>query len=558
MPPPRPFPPSNGKKRRWQRAAIGCYRIGLVVAALALLRAQPKPAVQPDRAKILAESQAVLSSTKSLGDPSDGLFPLLDSRQETIGWATTTNPQAQKIQGYSGPSEALVILDANRSVKAVRLLASADTTAHVQKIRDDPQFWNQWTGKSEASLGANPTPRLVTGASLTSQTIARGIAARFGAQGMDEWFPQPLSLPEIAQWFPAADRIDEISKTPGRYQIRHGEKTLGSILRSSRMGVSARGFNGTSDVILALDPTGKTLLGVALLASRDNQPYVGDVQQELKFADGFAGKSTAEIFAADPENSAALLVSGASFTATAVIATVHEMLRREQAEAAAHAIPWKTYAAITWIALGLLAGFAKGRHAKKIRLAFAVLSVIAGISLGWLVSQDQLIGWGSDGLDPRAALPLLLLTAVALVVPAFTGKNIYCSRICPHGAAQTLAGQVINRRFHLPPKLHALLNRVPWLLLLTIWALAFLASGLPFSYFEPFEMWSSGFVAFVPATIFTVGLLAAFFLPQAYCHYGCPTGALLRFLTSAPGRWTTKDSTAGTLLLLAAVVTASH
>jgi len=177
--------------------------------------------------------------------------------------------------------------------------------------------------------------------------------------------------------------------------------------------------------------------------------------------------------------------------------------------------------------------------------------VAAGIGLGWMVSQDQLLGWGTNGFGLRGALPLLVLTAVAMVVPAFTGKNIYCSRICPHGAAQSLAGQAIKKRFALPKKLHAVMDRVPWLTLVAIWVLAFLGSNLPFAYFEPFETWSSGFVAFVPATILTVGLLAAFFLPQAYCHYGCPTGALFKFLTHAPGRWTSKDSIAGALLVAA-------
>jgi NosR/NirI family transcriptional regulator, nitrous oxide reductase regulator len=148
-------------------------------------------------------------------------------------------------------------------------------------------------------------------------------------------------------------------------------------------------------------------------------------------------------------------------------------------------------------------------------------------------------------------LPLLALTAVALVVPAFTGKNVYCNRICPHGAAQTLLGRVVRKRFSLPPKFHLIMTRVPWLTLLVIWVLAFMASGLPFAYFEPFETWSSGFVAFVPATIFTVGLIAAFFLPQAYCHYGCPTGALLKFLTASPTAWTRRDTFAAVLVAAA-------
>ena len=85
----------------------------------------------------------------------------------------------------------------------------------------------------------------------------------------------------------------------------------------------------------------------------------------------------------------------------------------------------------------------------------AVVSVVAGLLLGWMVSQDQMIGWGVNGFGVGAILPLVVLTAAALVVPAFTGKNVYCNRICPHGAAQTLAGEFLRKRLHLPPKLLA-------------------------------------------------------------------------------------------------------
>lgn len=549
-PSPRPLP-SDGK-RRWKRWALACYRLGIILAALALLRALPAPARELDRGKILEEAKSVLSSTVSVGDPDDGLFPLLDKDGEPTGWATSSDPQAEKIQGYSGPSEVLVIFDASRAVKAVRFLESADTAGHVQKIRDDTAFWEQWTGKNESTLGAPGKPRIVTGATLTSEAIARGIAARFGAEGMDQWFPAPLTTAQLAKWFPEADRIEDTDE-PGTYRIWKADQALGLVLRSSRMGVSARGFNGISDVIVCLDPSASKILGIGFLGSRDNVPYIDDVAQEVKFADGFAGRSVAEVMASDPDQSEDLMVSGASVTGGAVIASVHEMLRRHHAEEIAKGVPWKSYLAFSWIGLGVLVGLSKWGNKARIRISFAVISVAAGVALGWIISQDQVIGWGQDGLDFRRALPLLALTAVAMVVPAFTGRNIYCSRICPHGAAQSLVGQAFKKRFALPKKLHLILERLPWLTLIVIWGLAFIGSGIPFSYFEPFETWSSGFVAFIPAAIFTVGLLAAFFLPQAYCHYGCPTGALLKFLTHAPGRWTMKDTIAGVLLAAAAL-----
>ena len=537
---------------RWKRWTMGCYRLGVILAALACLWALPRNQRILDPEKILSEAKSVLPTASSVGEPSEGLYPLSDTDGNLLGWATSTFPQAQKIQGYSGPSELLVIFDSNRVVRGVRFLASEDTDGHVRKIRDDVAFWDQWTGKPEASLGADPGPVIVSGATLTSEAMARGLAARFGAEGMDQWFAKPLGLPDIAKLFPKADLIRDADE-PGAYEIFHGTEKLGIVLRSSRMGVSARGFNGTSDVIVALGAGDGKILGIGMLGSRDNQPYVGDVGDEVKYSDGFAGKTVGEVIAEDSEDSPSLFTSGASLTNYAVVESVQEMLKRHQAEDVQAGFPWKPALALAWIALGVFVGVGKRGKSAGIRIAFAIVSVVAGVAFGWMVSQDQLVGWGANGLDVRLVLPLVVLTAVALVVPAFTGKNIYCNRICPHGAAQTLAGQLVKKRFALPPKIHSVMIRIPWLTLLVIWILAFVASGIPFAYFEPFESWSSGFVAFIPAAIFTIGIIASFFLPQAYCHYGCPTGAMLKFLTHAPGRWTGSDSVAGVMVAAAAV-----
>lgn len=547
--PEAPRTQTNGK-RRLKRWVLGSYRLGVILAALACLRALPRDEAALDPARMLELSQEVIPAALAAGDPDDGLFPLTDGDSRIVGWATSTNPQAAKIQGYSGSSELLVVFGADRRVKGVRFLASADTDGHVKMVRDDRPFWRQWDGMAEAELGAPGEAVVVSGATLTSEAMARGVAARFGAEGMDEWFPEALTLADVAKQFPGADRISG-SGIGGVHEVWKGDELLGKVLRSSRMGISARGYNGTSDVIVCLAPDGVKILGIGFLGSRDNEPYVSDVRDEVKYADGFAGKSVEQVLAEDVRESPSLFTSGASYTNGAVVESVREMLRRHIAEEEGRGFPWKASLAFAWIGLGIFCGVHKAGNRPAARYGFAAVSVAAGLTLGWMVSQDQLVGWGMNGFGIRGILPLLVLTAAALVIPAFTGKNVYCNRICPHGAAQTLAGRLVKKRFHLPPKLHAALTRLPWLTLLAIWALAFFASGIPFAYFEPFETWSSGFVAFVPATILTVGLVAAFFLPQAYCHYGCPTGALLKFLTASPTAWTRRDTIAGLLIAAA-------
>jgi Na+-translocating ferredoxin:NAD+ oxidoreductase RnfG subunit len=367
---------------------------------------------------------------------------------------------------------------------------------------------------------------------------------------MDEWFPSELQIKDVVKQFPLADRLSN-GRGQGIYDVWAKEEKIGVVLRSSRMGVSARGYNGTSDVIVCLTLDGEKILGVGFLGSRDNEPYITDVGNEVKYADGFAGKTPEQVLGEDENDSPSLFTSGASYTNQAVVGSVKEMLRRYRTVESSGGFPWKSACACCWVLLGVFVGIHPLGNRSWARKGFAVLSVGAGILLGWMVSQDQLVGWGMNGFQVKGILPLLMLTAVALIVPAFTGKNVYCNRICPHGAAQVLAKSLVKKRFSLPPKIHALFSRLPWLTLLVIWGLAFFASGIPFAYFEPFETWSSGFMALIPAAILTVGLVAAFFLPQAYCHYGCPTGALLKFLTASPTAWTHRDSVAGVLVIVA-------
>jgi NosR/NirI family nitrous oxide reductase transcriptional regulator len=545
------LPPQSKATRRAKRVLMACYRLGLLAAAflclhLTTLRREHGQANQLDLAGVLPRVKGYLPAAASIGPAvgDDLLSPVFDANDETIGWAAQTFPESRPVTGYAGPSNLLVIFDASRRLTGACLLESADTAGHVAKVEADHRFFSQWNGRSQSSLGAASEPVIVSGASLTSEAMARGLAARFGATGMDQWFLAEIPLQEVRRWFPAAARVE------GNTALDTEGKPLGTLLRSSRMGVAARGFQGAQDLLVALD--GERVLGVSLLGSRDNEPYTLDVRDGLVFDTPFTGKSRDEILAL--ESGTAVMVSGASRTAESVEETVKEMLRRHFAPAAKTdpSIGLREGGALAWIGAGLFLGLGPWRGRKRLRAAFAIASVLTGgLWLGLMTGQDQWIKWSMRGSAAGSALPLLALTATALLIPAAFGKNIYCSHLCPHGAAQQLLGSARRRRRALPPKLHRVLVTVPWLTLGLLWLLAFLGIGFPFAHAEPFEVWSAGFIALIPVLIFLAGLLTAIWLPQAYCHYGCPTGAVLKFLASAPGRWTRRDSIAAAILSIA-------
>lgn len=530
------------------------YRLGLLAAAFVCLyfttarRERERSNTLEGSAEILAAIRSYLPAAASLGPPEgeESLSPVLNADGEPVGWAAQTYPEAQAITGYSGPSNLLVVMYLSQRVAGVRMLESADTVGHVAKVVADTKFFEQWNGRTGSSLGAAGTPHIVSGASLTSEAMARGVAARFGAAEMGQWFPQEITVEDVRSWFPEAASIssNDVLSAEG--------KAIGVILRASRMNVAVRGFQGSSDVLVALNANKKSIVGVSIHASRDNEPYLSSVRDTLNFDTPYAGLSVDEILTREPDTT--LLVSGASRTAEAVEETVREMLRRWSAPPPARkaVLGVRDGIALVWIAAGAVIGLTSLRGRKWARLGFAAFSVlVGGLWLGLMTGQDQWIKSAMRGSVAVTSIPLLALTASAILIPAAFGKNLYCAQLCPHGAAQQLLGALRKRRVAVPAKVHRVLVAVPWMTLGGLWLLAFLGLGFPFAHAEPFEIWSAGFIALAPVAIFFTGLVAAIFLPQAYCHYGCPTGAVLKFLASSPGRWTRRDGIAGGIVMVA-------
>ena len=71
--------------------------------------------------------------------------------------------------------------------------------------------------------------------------------------------------------------------------------------------------------------------------------------------------------------------------------------------------------------------------------------------------------------------------------------------------------------------------------------------------FDAYLLASAGIASIVLAV---AGLIASLFVPQAYCHYGCPTGAIFEFVRShgRADRFGRSDLVAGLLLILAIVL----
>ena len=203
------------------------------------------------------------------------------------------------------------------------------------------------------------------------------------------------------------------------------------------------------------------------------------------------------------------------------------------------------------VILGLLIGLSSLRANKKLRVVF-LLALVAylGVMNADMLSSAQLIGWAQYGVPWRSAGGLFLLTCAAFLVPLTTSRNLYCSHLCPHGALQQLIRGRFGWQLVISKHLARGLRFVPFVLLAICIVVAMTNAAFSLVDLEPFDAWVFSVAGWPTLAIAGFGLTASIFIPMAYCRYGCPVGALLRFL-SHNGQWSRRD-TAATVLVLAA------
>jgi hypothetical protein len=374
----------------------------------------------------------------------------------------------------------------------------------------------------------------------------------------------PITFSEIKAIYPAADTTrDDPGERAGVFVYDSSGQQIGYVLRTMPHVDSIIGYRGWTDTLVAFDPALR-VIGVQIRGSQDTHDHVGDVKGDPYFLETWKGKPWDEVARTTPEEAGIEGVSGATMTSLAVAEGI--MRRLASADAALAIRPSPLRIAARDIGLGLVIAAAlvltvTGTHGRKwIRRSFQVLVIAyVGFLSGDLLAQSLVVGWAQQGSAPwRTAPGLVLLMAAALAIPWATGKPLYCQHICPHGAAQELLGRIAPKRWRiaLPRSFAAGLRWLPPLLLGFVVVVSMLVLPIDLAHIEPFDAYIIKSAGWATVSIALVGLVASLFVPMAYCHYGCPTGALLNFVR-AHGRadhFSRRDLAALLLLGLAALL----
>ncbi len=498
--------------------------------------------------------QDALPTAVNFGGPSQsvqGAVNLTGELGEPVGYCFQTAPVSDAVVGFSGPSNLLIICNRHNSICGISILSSSDTRDHVSSVRKDDAFWDQFLGEKLDTIKTMSQTNYQTtaGATLTSHAIVESISRRLGGTRRSTRFTARPTLPDIQRIFPQADHLRFDAGDASIINVYNaGDIPLGWTLRTSPAADSLIGYQGPTDTLVGFDTTG-TVIGLSILQSFDNEPYVGYVRDDSRFEKHFIGQTFESLSKNEQRSSPTEGVSGATMTsqaiAEAIITAAHSAYETQstssfiqQVSSRLRTIDGPQWGALLVVLCGLVIGFTRlrGHWAGRIAFPLVVLAYL-GYGAGALLSQAQLWGWATHGI-PQAAPVLLLLSIVAIVTPATTGRNLYCTQLCAHGAAQQLLkisipnrqGGIVSRlRTRIAPILKQL-RWLPWMLFILCLLITVFDSHISLVDFEPFDAYLPTVAGASAMVIFILSLAVSSVSPMAYCRHACPTGALLSFM----------------------------
>jgi NosR/NirI family transcriptional regulator, nitrous oxide reductase regulator len=516
---------------RFKLIAVRLARLGLLAAAVLLIRSQ-----------VSSQSSGSTLTVERIRD----FFPdaatleagvVKDATGITLGTVAETSPGSDSIIGYSGPTNTLLALDAQGAIIGLRILGSGDTPDHLAEVIRDRSFFKQfYTLKMGDRLGKVDG---VSGATLTSTAIAEGILQRLGQETSSLRFPEPIALDEVRALEPLAASLRAVKKNLNRLEVLDASgKTIAIATRTSPVSDAIVGYKGPTDTLMLLDADGKTLRAIRVRKSYETKAYLGYVTEDAYFMRLFNGKTLEQLAGIDFEQEKIEGVSGATITSWSIAESLKKRSERMLAESSSKTawlkqIRWRwqdTGHALVILSAFLMA-FTALRGSKLARnLHHLFLVVYAGFLVGEMLSQALFVGWARHGAPWQSAPGLVLLAAVSLLAPVFSRRQLYCHHICPHGALQQLLVRRIKWQWSPPQWLSAILEKLPFALLLLVLFTGITSFALDLNAIEPFDAWLINVSGLAAIVIAIIGLLFSLVTPMAYCRYGCPTGALFKLL----------------------------
>lgn len=372
----------------------------------------------------------------------------------------------------------------------------------------------------------------------------------------------PITVDEIKSLLPTAATLrPDTSARDGLFVLDRAEKEIGYVVRTQPYCRDIIGYCGVTDALVVLGADWK-IIGITVHHSDDTKDHVRDVVTDRRFLKKWNGLTWDGAAQLNLKEAGIEGVSGATMTSMAIAESVKARLQLSAGEIAARPplrLGWRDWGMFAVLAAAAAMAFGPAEWRNRWRWPYRLVLIgYVGFVSGDLVAQGLLAGWARGGIPWSTAPGLVLLTAAALLVPWATRKPFYCHHVCPHGAAQEWISRVRPARWQivLPASVGRGLGVLPWALLAFVLVIALMAAPFDLAGLEPFDAYLIRSAGIGTLVVAGVGLVASVFVPQAYCRFGCPTGALLNFVRGrgATDGFSARDAAALGFVMLAVLI----
>lgn len=188
----------------------------------------------------------------------------------------------------------------------------------------------------------------------------------------------------------------------------------------------------------------------------------------------------------------------------------------------------KNIAALIILALGIFVSFFKRKNKTIRTLQLSLNVIVLGFWCGQFISMNAMLNLVQNGISGSSNMILLILIAIALILPLFKGHaKYYCTWVCPYGSAQELVGKITKKKFQPSKKVMKYLKYSKRVMTIGLLFAMWIGASTDIVGYEPFSAFLFENASWVILTIAILGLIASIFTPKFWCRFVCPTGQIL-------------------------------
>ena len=341
----------------------------------------------------------------------------------------------------------------------------------------------------------------------------------------DENIPN-IELSEIQDLFPEAQQVQFLDTS--YFAVKNAEnETIGSVLLSSPYSDGVKGYAGKTPLLIALDNEGK-ILQIKLLANQETPGFLKRVNN-AGYLESWNGLTVDEALQKKVD-----AVSGATYSSKGIQNSLRARLavvsRKSVTETADSSTLLPNICILLVVVLALICFF-NPQKTKTLRLVTLLLSIgILGFWRNASMSLLKFYSWLTSGISWPLEWVLIVIFALAILLPLFIGKAFYCTYLCPMGALQELAGKACKKKLTLPKTATSILLVIRKLFLLTLLILVAANAGIDLAFAEPFSVFSVKSITLFSIIFAAIVLIVSLFISRAWCRFLCPTGLLFELV----------------------------